>query len=136
MNRIISWIAHLGISFSPEAYLVLTRIQATMWTLADFVIVLMLLRIGNLIREHRQERRHRASHALLTLTVPFALFLPIAPTGAAIFRLELLVTIPHFLLILYVLAVDTPRAFDTLRTLENGRTQKDGSEPYNLPDTP
>ena len=99
---ILDIVRSVGESFSPEAYLALTRIEGSLWTLADFVIVYYLLKIANLLRAYIGHRRHRVSYFVLAATVPFALLLPVAPSGAAFFRLELLVTIPHFLLILYV----------------------------------
>lgn len=96
----------LGEAFTPEAYLILTRIQGSLWTLADFVIVLYLIRIVNVLRRYLGRRPHVISYVVLAGTVPFALLLPIAPTGVAFFRLELVVTIPHFLLILFLLATN------------------------------
>lgn len=104
----------IGNTFSPEAYLLLTRIQGSLWTLADFVIVFYLLRTGNLLRHYLGRRTHRYSYLLLSATVPLALMLPLAPTGAAFFALELLVTIPHFLLILYICATDPWLAAEAL----------------------
>lgn len=94
----------LGESFTPDAYLFLTRIQGSLWTLADFVIILYLIRIANVLRRYLRRRAHIVSYVVLACTAPFALLLPIAPTGLAFFRLELVVTVPHFLLILYLLA--------------------------------
>lgn len=107
---ILEFVRAIGGTFSPEAYLVLTRIQGSLWTLADFVIVFYLIRIADLMRLYIGHRRHRFSYAVLAATLPFALLLPFAPTGGAFFRLELLVTVPHFLLILYVCAADPRHA--------------------------
>lgn len=99
---ILDFVRRVGELFSPEAYLMLTRIEGSLWTLADFVIVCYLLKIADLLRVYVGRRRHRLSYFVLAATVPFALILPVAPNGTAFFRLELMVTIPHFLLILYV----------------------------------
>ncbi|MDP7638489.1 MAG: hypothetical protein QGG73_02065 [Candidatus Hydrogenedentes bacterium] len=115
---ILDFVRRAGESFSPEAYLALTRIEGTLWTLADFVIVYYLLQIANLLRAYIGRRCHRVSYYILAGTVPFALILPVASNGAAFFRLELLVTIPHFSLILYVCINDigiAARAFYALQ---------------------
>ena len=95
-------IREIGEHFSPEDYLFWTRVQASMWTLADVVIVLYLIRVPNLFRAYEDLRPHRLSYIVWTLTLPFCALLPFAQSGSAIFRIELLVTVPHFLLIVYL----------------------------------
>jgi len=102
-------------AFTPESYLYWSRIQGSMWTAADFVICWYLLRLGNLARTICGKRLHRISFGILALTVPFALLIPVAPNATAFYRLELLVTIPHFLLILYVFLVDWKWAWQAYR---------------------
>lgn len=96
------WILEIGRGFSAEDYMYWTRIQGTAWTLADFVLVLFLTRICNLFRYIVKAKPHRIPYAILAATAPFALFIPVAPHGEAFFRIELVVTIPHFLIILYL----------------------------------
>jgi len=99
---------------SAETYLLWTRIQCTAWTTADIAIVIFLLRIANLARRVVARRRHVFSYGVLAAT---ALFLPlvwIAPTGALLFWLEILITVPHFLLIVYIILANLrifPEAF-------------------------
>ena len=114
INDAILW---LGERFSPEQYLFWTRIQCLMWTSADLVIVYYLLRIANLGRGLIGIRPHRYSYVILALTIPGMPFVAIARTGMQIFLLELVITIPHFLLILYILAANYqhgPKAFRKL----------------------
>lgn len=107
----------IGEHFSPETYLVLTRIEGTIWTLADMVIVLFLFLNANLLRRHLGCRRHRFSFLLLGATVPFAMLLPFAQTGMAFFRLEVIVTMPHFALILYGCFANAPLVARLLQSL-------------------
>ena len=51
-------------------------------------------------------RLHRFSYLVLAATVLFVPFLPFAPNGAFLFLLELFITLPHFLLLLYLCAAD------------------------------
>jgi hypothetical protein len=106
----IETIQEIGSHFNPDSYLVLTRIQGSLWTAADLIIVWHLLKIADLMRAYLAVRRHRVSYYALAATIPFALFLPVAPTGLSVFRIELFVTIPHFLIILYVLICDAQHA--------------------------
>ena len=111
------WIVAVGEGFGPGDYLIWSRIQGSLWTLAGYAIILGLLRLTNLSRTFLGRRRHVFSYLVLAGTVPFALMIPVAPTGGAFFRLELAVTVPHFLLILYLLAVNMGCAAKTLSRL-------------------
>jgi hypothetical protein len=101
-----SWIAWMGNAFSPEQYVFWTRIECTAWTLADVVIVFYLLRIGDLARAAARRERHRVSYVVLAATLPPAAVIPLEPGGQFIFLIEVLVTVAHFLIILYALAAD------------------------------
>lgn len=96
----------MGNAFSPQMYLFSTRIQCSAWTLADLLIVFCLIRLANTARTTLKLDPHVFSYALLALTIPPAAFIPIAPNGRLILLIELAVTIPHFILILYIIAKD------------------------------
>lgn len=113
------WLLEMGARFTVEDYIIWSRLQGSAWTLADLIIVFNLLRIANLCRAQVGERKHRWSFYILYATIPFALLIPMSPNHIAFFRLELCVTIPHFLLILYVLFANlgvAPRALHHLVT--------------------
>jgi hypothetical protein len=99
---ILDAIRSIGSTFSSEEYLFWTHVQGSMWTLADIVIVFYLIRIANLFRAYLDRRIHRGAYVVLAATIPFALFLPLTKTGTDFFYLELAVTVPHFLILLYV----------------------------------
>jgi len=101
-----AWIQWLGSQFSPEQYVFWTRIECTAWTLADVLIVFGMLRIADIARAVAGVERHRISYVVLMATLPLAVVIPIEPTGTFVLFLEILVTIPHFLIILYVMARD------------------------------
>lgn len=102
----ISWIQDMGGWFTADQYLFWTRLQGTAWTLADMVIVLYLTRSANVLRSVLAIRPHVVPYVVLAATVPIAVFLPVAPDGMAFFRLEIAVTVPHFLLILYLMGTN------------------------------
>ena len=91
----------LPTQFTAEQYLVWTRIQCLAWTAADVVIVVTLLRIANLARAQAGRRPHVFSFAALGATLLFVPLLFIARDGWTMFFIELAITVPHFLLILY-----------------------------------
>lgn len=96
----------IGPYFSSDAYLTWTRVQCVLWTAADVVIVVVLLLMANRVRTAVGVRPHVYSFILVALTVCLVPFVILASTGRLVFLLELLVTVPHFLLILYVLLAD------------------------------
>jgi hypothetical protein len=103
------WILWIGGQFSPEDYLFWTRVQCLMWTAADVVIIVALARLANLARTREGARTHLFTCLVLAATIALAPFVILAPTGALIFVLELLITVPHFVLILYLLAANANR---------------------------
>ena len=54
----VDWLMAAGEGFGPERYLFWTRLQGSAWTVADYVIVFYLLRLGNLVRSVEGVRRH------------------------------------------------------------------------------
>ena len=111
------WIQQISDFFPGEVYLQWSRLQGSLWTLAGYVIIFYLLRLTNLCRSMTGRSIHRIPYVALAATIPFALILPIAPTSMALFRIELAVTVPHFLIILYVLAANLRSAPEALAKL-------------------
>lgn len=112
-----SFIEWFGSLFSAQQYVFWTRLECTAWTLADIVMVFALLRIGDLARTVARQERHRIAYVILIATIPLAAIIPLEPSGEFIFLVELLVTVPHFLIILYVLLADAKPIVQTLSAL-------------------
>ena len=87
--------------FSAEQYLYWTRIQCSAWTAADALIVVLVLLLCNRVRLATGRRPHVFSFAALAVTLLFAPLIWIVGDGWSIFFVEMLITIPHFLLLLY-----------------------------------
>ncbi|MFP4190895.1 MAG: hypothetical protein ACLFU6_02375 [Candidatus Hydrogenedentota bacterium] len=111
------WIQRISDFFPGEVYLHWSRIQGSLWTLAGYVIIFYLLRLTNLCRAITGRALHRLPYVALAATIPFALVIPIAPTSMALFRIELAVTVPHFFIILYLLAANLRSAPQALAQL-------------------
>jgi hypothetical protein len=92
--------------FSPEQYLFWTRWQCLAWTLADLLIVFFLIRLSNRARSVVQRRPHRFSYVVLAFTAVLAPLVLLSPSGGLLFLLELGITVPHFLLLCYLLAAN------------------------------
>lgn len=106
--------------FTPEQYLWWTRLQCIGWTSADAVIIVALVRLANAARTMEGARNHLFSLVVLGVTLLFLPLVLVAPTGRMIFFLELIITIPHFLLILYLLGANH-RVFRRLAARLQGR---------------
>lgn len=87
--------------FTAAHYLLWTRIQCLAWTSADVFIVVLLLRIANLARAEAGKRPHVFSYAALGATLLFVPMIFVVRDGWSMFFVELAITVPHFLLILY-----------------------------------
>lgn len=110
----IQWMGH---AFTASDYVFWTRIQCSAWTLADLILIFYLIRTANLARRILDLRPHSVSYGILLATVPPAAAIPFMTTGAGIFLIELAVTLPHFLLIGYVLLADARHGAAALATL-------------------
>jgi hypothetical protein len=111
------FIAWMGSLFSPEAYLFWTRIQCLLWTAADVLIIVFLTRSANLLRVVCGAPLHRVPFIILGVSLVPVPLVVLVPTGMQLFLVELLITVPHFLLILYVLLANiahAPRGFAKL----------------------
>jgi hypothetical protein len=100
------WILWMSAHFSPEQYLFWTRWQCLAWTAADLLIVFFVIRLSNQARKFAQRRPHRFSYAVLAFTALLLPFVVLSPSGGLLFLLELVITIPHFLLLCYLLTVN------------------------------
>ena len=115
----------IGNAFTPDQYLFWTRIECSAWSLADVLIVFYLIRLANAARKIVNRDPHVFSYLILAATIPIAAFIPLAPTGGIILLIELAVTIPHFLLILYVLTKDARHFAAALHILAQSQCHSD-----------
>jgi hypothetical protein len=100
------WILWMSSRFSPEQYLFWTRWQCLAWTLADLLIVFFLIQLSNQARGVVQRRPHRFSYAVVAFTALLLPFVPVSPSGGLLFLVELGITVPHFLLLCYLLTAN------------------------------
>lgn len=104
----------IGSAFTHEQYMFWSRIEGTLWTCADVVLIVYLIRTTNLFRDYLGLRLHRGSYVVLGITLPFAALVPVVGDARMFYYLELAVTIPHFLLILYLCIGDAGKALRAL----------------------
>ncbi len=100
------WVVWVASHFSPEQYLFWTRWQCLSWTLADLFIVLFLIRLSNQARRIVDRPPQRFPYLVLLFTAALVPFLVHSPNGGLLFLVELGITIPHFLLLCYLLTAN------------------------------
>ena len=110
----------IGRHFTHEQYMFWSRIEGTAWTIADVVIVYYLIRISNLCRAYLGLARRIVPFVVLAATLPPAAFIPFVSTARTFFLVELGVTIPHFLLILWIITRDAPIVLEAVRRRAGG----------------
>lgn len=123
MHDFILW---MGRQFSPEAYLLWTRVQCLLWTGADLLIIIYLTRSANLLRRLCEVPTHRWPYYIVAATLVPVPFIVLVSTGMQLFLVELLITVPHFILILYVLVANISVAPQGLALLLSSRGERAG----------
>jgi len=102
----MEWIISIGERYPADSLEWVTRLQCFGWTSADIVIVFSILQLANTCRSSLGLRLHRVSYLVLIATLFFVPVIFFARTGLVLFWVEVIVTVPHFLLIIYVLAAN------------------------------
>lgn len=114
--------------FSAEQYLFWTRIQCLAWSAADVAIVVLLLLIANMARARAGKRPHVFSFAVLGATLLFLPLVVVVRDGWTMFVVELAVTVPHFLLILYAGTVNLHLYPRLLAAMLSGQARPSGQD--------
>ncbi len=107
-------VREFGAGVNADLYMTMTRVLSTGWTFADLAIIVLLIRTFNILRLYISIPTHKIPYVVLGITVPFSIALFFANSGWTFFYLELVITFPHFFLILYLLIANrqvTTRAF-------------------------
>lgn len=96
----------IGRGFSPECYLVTTKVQGILWSTADIALIYFLLKITDLARAG-QSARAVWRYRLLCLSATLVPFLVLATTSRRFFILESIIFGLQFTVLIYTLAADT-----------------------------
>jgi hypothetical protein len=119
MNTLISFFTEFG----SDTYMLWSRVEGTLWTAADIAIALLLIACADLCRRATGARPHRIAPLIVYASIVPSLLLPFTPTPGAFYRLELFVTIPQFLVIIYVLVANRNVALRALHLLTQPETK-------------
>jgi hypothetical protein len=114
VEQIFLWISE---NFTAESYMFHSKIQVILWSAADIVLVLALLRIVDLGRRRDGLKRPLVRYVLLCLTALLTPLLLYSRTPREFFLLECIICGGQFLILLYTVVVERRRLLDlVLRT--------------------
>ena len=106
LDAIFLWI---GSNFKMEIYLVVTKIQGILWSIADIVLIFFFLKITDFIRSKTQKEGQVWGYMLLWLSALLTPFLLITKTSRQFFLLESIICGIQYSLLLYTLIVERKR---------------------------
>jgi len=107
--------------FTADTYLVSTKVQGLLWSAADIVLVLVLLRIADLLRRRASTPPIRWRYVLLGLTALLTPLLAWASSPARFLMLESVICGIQFLLLVYTLIAERGRFVALVSGLGFGR---------------
>jgi hypothetical protein len=109
VEQIFLWISG---NFTTEAYLFHSKIQGIVWSSADIILVLAMLRIVNLGRRRAGLKAPLARYVLLCLTAVLTPLLLFSRTPKEFFLLECIICGGQFLILLYTVIFERKRLLD------------------------
>lgn len=118
LDQIFLWIS---VNFTAEAYLFHTKIQGIVWSLADIILVLALLRIVDLGRRKAGLKGPWVRYAFLCLTALLTPLLLFSRTRGEFFLLECIICGGQFLILLYTVVVERKRLLELVLRIPESR---------------
>lgn len=103
LEAIFLWI---GTHFTPEAYMFYSKLQGLLWSAADIVLILALLKIADWARRRREDRKIRVRYVLLLFSAVLTPLLLFSRTPKEFFRLESIICGVQFLILIYTVIVE------------------------------
>ena len=109
VEQIILWISR---NFISESYLFHSKVQGILWSAADILLVLALLKIVALGRRRAGLKGPWVRYVLLGLSAVITPLLLFARTPGEFFRLESVICGGQFLILLYTAVFERKRLLD------------------------
>lgn len=114
VENIFLW---LGTAFTIDVYMFYTKIQGMLWSIADVILVLVLLRISDLTRVKKGQRRIISRYIFLCLTAILTPLILFTKTPRQFFLLESIICGTQFAILVYTIFAERRGAMDFLRQL-------------------
>lgn len=125
----ISWI---GANFTSGHYLFFSKAQGILWSAADIILVLALLKIADLARKREGEKKIVFRYALLWISAILTPLLVFCRTPREFFFLECILCGIQFSLLIYTVLAERGRAARVLKEIAGGHTVS-GTRPVQGP---
>jgi hypothetical protein len=109
VEQTILWISR---NFTSESYLFHSKVQGILWSAADILLVLALLKIVDLGRRREGLKGPWVRYVLLGLSAVITPLLLFARTPGEFFRLESLICGGQFVILLYTALFERSRLLD------------------------
>lgn len=117
MEFIDSLFLLIGTDFSRDTYLLFTRIQGILWSIANTAIVYYFLKITGLIRMIHHRGKIRFRYFFLMVTVILSPFLLFTDSGTVFFALEAAIYGIQYTILLYTLVLERKMLMNHFRGL-------------------
>ncbi|MDY7034474.1 MAG: hypothetical protein SVY10_21560 [Thermodesulfobacteriota bacterium] len=117
--------------FTIDVYMISTKIQGILWSIADVILVFFLLKISDIIRTRTGKRRIISRYVLLYLTAFATPLLVFTKTPHQFFLLESIVCGTQFAILVYTIFAERRGAMDFFRHIKSNQvTHVHNSSPY------
>ena len=126
IDEIFLW---LGAVFTMETYMFHTKVQGILWSVADVILILVLLRIADHTRAGTKRERIIWRYVLLCLTAVITPLLLLSKTPREFFLLESVICGTQFVILVYSIIVERRGALDFFKGMMNEKGA-------NAPDSP
>jgi len=126
MSVLDSWLLGIASRFDAGAYLLWTRFQVLGWSVADLVILFVVLKVSDLARAKEGRRRIRFRYLLLLLSAVLIPFAVLAEGSDQVFLWEAAVFGLQFAVLLFSVLIERRRVLALFRAhLARGRGAAD-----------
>ena len=96
----------VGKNFTTEVYMFYTKLQGMIWSIADIVLVLVLLKIADLIRKRSQKKRITLRYVFLLVSAILTPLLIFTKTPRQFLLLESIICGTQFSILVYTVIVE------------------------------
>ena len=121
MDNLFLWLAH---NFTPEMFLLSTKIQGAFWSITDFCVVFAFLRTAGFVRAQIGEKRIIVRYVIFWCSAVLNPFLLIYKTGK-VHDLSILIVCA---MIIYTGIVDGKGIVRMLESIVLGSIQRESSD--------
>ena len=109
IETIFVWVAA---NFTTEVYMISTKIQGILWSIADIVLVFVFLKIADLVRVRTQKKKIRWRYFSLWFSAVLTPILIFTQTPKQVILLESVICGTQFSILIYTVIVERKGMMD------------------------